>query len=635
MLTFEAGAGFTLDPTLAADLASATATIRLQQAFAAAGFPLSRQAAVEPVSATAWTIRSGRDGRRRFSVRRLARTSGAVYQVYAGIPALRLTMAFMEAMLTCAWGESLQDPHPASETSPVALKHDQKAKAPPLQAFGSSAGDVLFNYTARLQAGAEAGERPWDETFLLNGMVEVTNLMSWPLAMTQANSQLRLPNLRGAAGLDHLRHTIRILLNQHEIPPGTLVVGEGPLIFNFAGRKAWQFLAVVEHQLIDTYPRYTDTGQVAGWEVTYNRDRRWTALQEVRWASPRAFKAFLDFVDGGDAVNPFSIPAKSPYPYGYFNPGFRKLLNSGTLQQLPSDLLLVEASAPHWIKRVPTRSTNTTSVQYLPFGVQAAILSSPDDFKTSRTGQPADGNDWLLLTMPFIGRMQPIERDTTDPQAKPYPLQLDPILELTPFVSAPAGKAAPPLPLALANWADGAEATFTLLDFDTHIGRLFPRLDPLSLEENWFRLQNPLIEPTPPGLRSIAAALPSTPGRLSRSLALRRAVDSFRPAYPPALLEGLPPEEPIDAGFVWRQRSLMMFQASAAPKRADGVPYAWHFIGGQVLQGLPSTASPARQTDPRALLRQRYPAATLIPTPPRLKGVWWRCRESHAGQFCG
>ncbi len=191
------------------------------------------------------------------------------------------------------------------------------------------------------------------------------------------------------------------------------------------------------------------------------------------------------------------------------------------------------------------------------------------------------------------------------------------------------GTGAPHLALALANWADGAAATFALPDFDLHVGRYFPRLDPFSLEENWFRLQNPLLEGTPPGLRSVAAALPPTPGRLSRATALRRAVDSFRPAYPPAAIEedalfpaGGYDTEPVAATLVWRQDSLLVFHAGIAPSPAGKPPYAWHYVGLQARQGLPAAAEEAagqdRERDPRRLRRRYFPAATLIPTPPKL-----------------
>ena len=543
----------------------------------------------------------------------------------AGVPALRLTAAFMEIMLTCTWGSSLQDPRPAAE---------------PPTPFGSSAGDLLFNYTARFvpaaAASTAAGAPQWDETFLLNGMVEVTDLVSWPLAMSHADGSLQLPDLRVAPSLDHMRHTVRVLLNQHEIPPQALVVGEGPLLFALGGRQAWQFLAVVEHQLIDAYAQPSAPGDSrAAWEVTYRDDRRWTALQEVRWAGPRAFKAFLDQLGDGKLVNSDGTDASAA---AYFDPRFRSLLADEGLQRLPHDVILVEASAPHWIKCAKTNRTSATALQYLPFGVQAAILSGPDEYtaRGSDAGIGSPASEWLLLTMPFLGRIQPNVRDfavpsdpSGDPQATPNPLERDPLLVLAASAGGAGGTGAPPLALALANWADGAAATFALPDFDLHVGRYFPRLDPFSLEENWFRLQNPLLEGTPPGLRSVAAALPPTPGRLSRATALRRAVDSFRPAYPPAAIEedalfpaGGYDTEPVAATLVWRQDSLLVFHAGIAPSPAGKPPYAWHYVGLQARQGLPAAAEEAagqdRERDPRRLRRRYFPAATLIPTPPKL-----------------
>ena len=248
------------------------------------------------------------------------------------LPDLPLTSGFLEALVVAHWGRSLQDgrSRPTAEAASV---------------FGSSAGDLVLGYTGRLQ------ENAWDESFLLNGMLTVTNLVSWPqqLSYDPANARITLPAARTTAAppLAHLRHTIRILLNQHELPAQILASADGPLLFSFAEGHSWQPLALVEHQLVEVMPAADLSGAQLGREV------RWAAVQEVRLLGPRTVAQFLRGLAALKTTDPVEgVSPLGTVSGGYLSAGLRPLLAdpNAALDRLAEDTLLIEASAHHLIK---------------------------------------------------------------------------------------------------------------------------------------------------------------------------------------------------------------------------------------------------------------------------------------------
>nr|MCU0702046.1 hypothetical protein [Myxococcaceae bacterium] len=220
----------------------------------------------------------------------------AVFRTFTAtndVPTLHLTNSFVEALVRCRWGESLQGPlgEPSSALARVC---------------GSSAGDLVFGYTG------ESNETTWDEQSLLNGFLEVKNLISWPLnlAVDAADVRLTLPTARGAASLDHLRHTVRILFDQHAIPSGVLETVDGDLVFRLAPQKAWHFLAVVEHQLVDILPGAGFTSPAT------KNDRRWVAVQEVHFMAPASVKAGLLALKKDGVELKLQLPAGGTKPVG-------------------------------------------------------------------------------------------------------------------------------------------------------------------------------------------------------------------------------------------------------------------------------------------------------------------------------
>ncbi|MEZ4747966.1 MAG: hypothetical protein R3C41_18015 [Calditrichia bacterium] len=508
-----------------------------------------------------------------------------------GLHTLHLRSSFVEMLLFTGWGQFLQRQNmpPQLTRTPV---------------LGSSAGQITFGYTAQWI------DQNWQESFVLNGFLEVCNLISWPQAMAldiiEDDFILNLPPAQTAdlPALNHTRHTMRILLNQHNIPLNQLVEGAGELLFNLAENQPWQFLAVVEHQLTNVLP------DAAFQEFVVQNDRRWTALQEVRLVLPTMFKQFLQDIGDKSSISPLGgVGRLGEINYGYLGDGLRNALIS-EIDKLPgqtigeSRTLIVEASAPHWIRQEKVRNAAATTLQFLPNGSQMGILSSPDDFLPSKPATPK----WLLFTTPFLGRLQPKTDDLLD-QTTPIDdavsmLQIDPLLRMhLNRQSATAGELSP-LALALTSWANAAPQRIRVSGFDLARMRSWARLDSTSLEENWFRLQHPIAEPGATFLQSVTAALPDTPARLSRPAALEKAFDTFRTHYPPQSATN--PQPALQQRILWRESSLLQSQGVSSVAPNDSPPYGWHIAGLQLLTS--ALASPEENTGEI----RRFPAATVV-----------------------
>jgi hypothetical protein len=520
------------------------------------------------------------------------------YQVVTAandVPTLPLTSAFVEAIIRCRWGDFLQG---AANTATPSLS----------RICGSSAGDITFGYTAEFAA------TKWSERYLLNGLLEVKDLVSWPLGITfdATKVQLTLPAARSSASLDHLRHTIRVLFDQHVIPPGTFETSPAPdLLFQPASGMGWQFLAAVEHQLVEVIPG-------AGFAApTLRNDRRWVAVQEVRFLSPATFKAdLLAFKNDSLRVQ---TPAGTTAPigdatYGYLGSGLRSQLAEGTgpaLDALSASTLLVEASAVHWLKEVPVTASAATALQYLPGGTQLAALSRLEDYG------PTDPRDplWLLIQMPFLGRLQDASRDAlTSPWTTAPLLQIDPVLNLQRRLAS--STALPPLLLALTAWAESTPVVASFASFDAAVGRTFARLEPRSLQESWFWIQTPVFEEAPSGMQSVLAALPATPARLGRPSTLGLLHDGFRRYDPPRLNPSgdLPPDDVTGGQLLWRPGHVFAIQEVSSLSPGNTPPYGWLATALHLASGLLARA-PAGSTAIRHYVAATMPAMYLANNP--------------------
>jgi hypothetical protein len=199
---------------------------------------------------------------------------------------------------------------------------------------------------------------------------EEPDFLALDTAIDVAGSQITLPGARTAPALNHLRHTARILFNQTGLTADRLIPGQNQLLF--ALKQPWQFLAVVEHQLTRILP----SADLA--RIQLGSDDRWTAVQEVRLFAPGHFKQALNNLAAAQVLDPTgNITELSRSSFGYWNRQFRQALTDGELDRLPADTLLVDASAPHWIRKTPVKAASPTTLQFLPNGTQLGILSNP------------------------------------------------------------------------------------------------------------------------------------------------------------------------------------------------------------------------------------------------------------------
>lgn len=418
-------------------------------------------------------------------------------------------------------------------------------------------------------------------------------------------------------------------------------------------------MAVVEHQLVDVRPGNFD----APAPIALDSDRRWTVIQEVRLVRPADFKSFIrsphrippdlpawkagtaydegDFVayDGEtyECIDDHTSRSQSPPDEahslwhrvpgdpdletlspsgeldeigsavkGYLRTEIRNRLAQGTgaeLDKLAPPTLLVEASAACWIRQSPAAESDACTLQFLPAAAQLAVLAGPGDFGPSDPDDPS----WLLLAMPFLGRLQHQDRDALAPSPGAPPsgaLEIDPVLHLQRRRGA-AGPL-PPLALILASWGEATAAKTEVAAFDAAVGRTLARLESSSLEEALFRLHHLPAEPTTVELGSVLAARPDTPARLSRPAALARAFDVARPAYPPvAAQDGGASPDPIGPTSTWRPGSLLVTQADSNTT-GSAVSFGWH-VTAAILASSPLFLVTGRR---------RHAAATQLPVPP-------------------
>ena len=195
--------------------------------------------------------------------------------------------AFLEALFACDWGYPLQD-----DTIVLRTGDDAKA-ATHSQAFGASAGKVDAAFTASFNAAAADH---WETTLLLNGLVEFKNLVSWPVGLVSvdpADNLVTIPPARVPGktqpALNHIRHTARVLFNQHALPVDHFMPGGGsdaPILFRLKENSAWSAEVVVEHQVVVMEYDGEESGKVL---KRKDRECRITLTQEVRFCAPERF----------------------------------------------------------------------------------------------------------------------------------------------------------------------------------------------------------------------------------------------------------------------------------------------------------------------------------------------------------
>jgi outer membrane protein OmpA-like peptidoglycan-associated protein len=455
---------------------------------------------------------------------------------------------------------------------------------------------------------------------------------------------------RGKAGaFDHIRHTLRILLNQHQVPAALLKPGDGVTsLLSLGNDGAWQFLATVEHRLADV--RFSDVQNFVPVEVS--QDRRWTIVQEIRLISPAKLSAFLSgyyhtkeqehekvftaapaYRSKDELKHPLKFKARELTwsSNGLFSKPLLKHLLSETdgvneFTRL-GNALLVEASTIQKVLSRPVASNNFVNLQYLPNGVQRAMLSVPEDFEMPVINTSQAAADWTLLSLPFLGRLQKTTNDRTGVETAAgeliSSLQVDPVLTLFNKIKKD-DKPLPLIPLVFASRGDREPIPVKISVFDLSRFRKFKRLDSSSLLESWFRINNPPAEGAvdrDATLQSVTAALPAdSPARYGRETMLKRLFDERLDRFPPANGDLLNEDPLPGAALSWRRNALMAGQGFSdlvvdymkneeddKPQNQsilEEKPYSFYFAAAQLHSW---------KIDNVGKEINRFPAITLIP----------------------
>jgi hypothetical protein len=526
----------------------------------------------------------------------------------------------MEALFGCDWGVPLQ-------AALAAGSADQLERV-----FGSSSGKIDADYTAVFQArvaGAPAAApHEWSVKLLLNGFLEVKNLVSSPRDLvwpTEGDNRMTLPAARPAGTKDlpafsHMRHTARVLFNQHIVPADAVVpaAASKSIFLSLSPSAPWITQAVVEHQLVVVELDGSDAAPVI---KATDRECRMTLSQEVRFCSPSVFRSMLDELAQRDTTEPgFPLAGQTTQDQsplillralpdearGYLSrPMLGRLTrNTNKVADLrDEDTMLVEASASALVRTAidPDAGLAASDLSYLSTGTTRAHLSALRDFQSITDDDREAPSSWVLASLAFLGRTQPQPLDEVDTTAaaagpakvaaakKPHNLRVDPVLQLV----RGRGSAAVPLDglaLRLANWQDKKAATIGLAEFDLARHRKFGRLDPASLRESWFRLSVPpsSLQPAPASAGSSSSSLPpgsagpfplppvlaepltDEPRSLGRPEMLARLMDPRRLALPPDqafVPSGVGPRPP--APLQWSPDSLYLLDFAGSNEPPD------------------------------------------------------------------
>lgn len=386
------------------------------------------------------------------------------------------------------------------------------------------------------------------------------------------------PASRGAAGqtnFEHLRHSLRLLFNQHPLPAELLAAAPATVGWLVSLVEPWRFLAVAQHEIA---PVRFEHGSLTPRPL--GQRHRWTVIQPAR-LSPAM--TWLKELDDLAKANTFSPDHSSAQPARKALAGFLAAPIVAALKALPSlPPLVFEAGGPLWLRTEPLLTGETpTPIAALPGFSTCGRLTAPEDFDEPLIGPFDAPPRWLLWAFPFLGRFQPMELDDIDttplPASPPAHLALDPVLALwrASGLTAPV----PPLWLDLACRGDDKPSVVDLDEFDLYPARRWRRLEATTLRESWFRLHHPgspAAGAMEPALLSVMASLPvGGPAELSRPATLRRVFDAERIAWPPREID--PPD--ALAGF-----GVPVLQGAAA---INGSRHAFVLPGACLLSALP------------------------------------------------
>ncbi len=546
----------------------------------------------------------------------------------------KLRGATADMLFQCRWGKSL-----LPESWEWGKKLDSATREAASQAlFESSAGDVTAEYSIRFKGADEADA--WTSRLILTGLVEIKNLISWPNNLTiDDRLKVTVPGARKAGkALGHWRHTMRLVLSEHEFPDNILQGGSDQCFLTIKSGEVWTFAAVCEHTLLSV--------DIAGRKVADSAtslpglavdkllcERRWTCAQQVRVCSPRAVHDHLAVMGGRDTFD--SLSNSERWPNGSFNDLLRGWYGGAFCRALrvrntenPSqtdfeasefgtslgEALIFEASAAVFIRRSAVNTPPGTDLVQLMQGVVRGGLADLTDYQADPSLTDSDDKQFLFALVPFLGRSQVVESWDGGP------LKTDPVLTV-----AAGGGAKRELALMLAQWGDDAAVELATAPLDIANERWFRRLNSSSLREAWHRLnvtrainaqtatgdvsaQDPTSPDNgdtgePPPMLGVGASDAAT--LLARGSALGPLFDARRMSLPPSELPSPKRPAAFDA-LVWSQKSLQTLRA-VVDRRAEGNE-SFPFMG------FPLIFQKSTLLEGKEKVR-RHPAATLLPVP--------------------
>lgn len=342
---------------------------------------------------------------------------------------------------------------------------------------------------------------------------------------------------------DHCRHTIRVLLHQHEVlHPALGEKGSGAI---FTLRSAWQALAVTQHELTRLSGSQPDEQAI--------QDRlRWTAAQEVRLVPAALLADRLAEIAASEVADPISEKKKPVSEVFHWSLRSTWLTGAKGREELAklAPGLVVEASSALWMRVAHSAPQTPTVLQYLPTGTQSGTLLTPEELGDAEQG----ARPWIFLCMPFLGRLQNPFFAKTNPSV----LANDPVLTLR-----DQGAKTPPVVLGLVS-RHTKEAWACLAAFDSAPEHRFERLSEGALQAALLRCHHPAMESgtDPAAFAAVMQALPeNSPGRATRPTALAAAFDASRlNLLSSETGSSAPPPDPSD--IEWRKEAWLGQQAA-------------------------------------------------------------------------
>jgi hypothetical protein len=543
-------------------------------------------------------------------------------------PIFELSGAYFDIIFDCVWGKSLQDA--------VRLKSSLDAK----MVFGSSSGNVQAEYHSSLAIGQKD---PWPWELSLSGLLEVKNVFSWPSSIcVGSNGQVTVPTQDDAPG-EHWRHTARLLLSQHKISSlgpldqnGLPIIVGSPddnIILTLRSGTVWTLPVHVEHQLTQVQAQIDgtfDKGNVL--------DLRWTAVQEVRIASPKAIYNHLVKMMRQHVINP-GIPAINGWDLdNSFNVlcGLSskillrdlKVAKHGLiLTEIPycesriheiDNYLVVDATTPFFINKTgfPSGGTSNSIGSYLQSALGGMIgVSTSARVDFAHNPRDEAGPEWLFIQVPFMGRLQPMARDEENGDSW---LAKDPVQEL---MMTPASHPLTKWIQAATSRAKNTPVSLQYSPIDRSQLRSFSRLDPASIDEAWFRLFL-VREITPSSLQEALpkptfATAPSDSAVFSaRPQALKRLLDPRRTDLPPKRLPSMDLKATKADELVWTYESIAMWNAKIQHDSHKSLDDEHPFAYLPFIVSMQDVIMQDACLLDEKTITLRHASATLIPTPP-------------------